>query len=234
MLRVVEPEMLYDLPPTDPRAVRSRADLRRLNSILGHARILSGAFHRHLDQAVFRSRPLCLVDLGAGDGTLLLQVARRTAAIGVTAQVTLLDRQNIVSPETRRAFAALRWPLENVANDVFAWLEEPFPMVDVMVANLFLHHFPEELLTRLFRLAANRTNVFIACEPRRSLSSLTASRLLRLLGCNGITRHDAPVSVRAGFADRELSSLWPGDNLWQSNEQRAGWCSHCFIVKRNG
>jgi hypothetical protein len=233
MCRVVEPELLDDLPPADPRAVGSRADLRRLNSIMGHDDILSRAFHHHLDKAVSRSRPLHLVELGAGDGTLLLRLARRVSAPGLTARVMLLDRQNIVSPETRHAFAALNWSVESVANDVFAWLEQPFPVVDVMFANLFLHHFPDESLTALFRLAAARTNLFIACEPRRSAFALMASRWLRLIGCNAITRHDAVVSVRAGFVGHELSALWPTDNQWQLSEQFAGWFGHCFIAKRN-
>jgi hypothetical protein len=233
MCRVFEPELLDDLPPADPRAVGSRADLRRLNSIMGHDDILSRAFHYHLDGAFSRSRPLRLVELGAGDGTLLLRLARRVSPSGLAAQVTLLDRQNIVSPETQRAFAALNWSVESVANDVFVWLERPFPAVDMMIANLFLHHFPDESLTALFRLAAARTNLFIACEPRRSSFALTASRLLHLIRCNVITRHDAVVSVRAGFVGRELSALWPGDDQWQLSEQSAGWFSHCFIAKRN-
>ena len=233
MCRLVEPELLDDLPPADPRAVGSRADLRRLNSIMGHDDILSRAFHHHFDQTFSRSRPLSLVELGAGDGTLLLRLARRVSAPGLTARVMLLDRQNIVSPETRHAFAALNWSVETVANDVFAWLERPFPTVDMMFANLFLHHFPDTSLTTLFRLAGARTNLFIACEPRRSPYALTASRLLHLIRCNVITRHDAVVSVRAGFVGRELSALWPGDNQWQLSEQSAGWFSHCFIAKRN-
>jgi hypothetical protein len=233
MRRVVEPELLDDLPPADPRAVGSRADLRRLNSIMGHDDILSRAFHHRLDEALSRSRPLRLVELGAGDGTLLLRLARRVSPSGLAARVTLLDRQNIVSPETRRAFVALNWSAESVANDVFAWLEQPFPAVDMMIANLFLHHFSDELLKALLRLAAARTNLFIACEPRRSPFALTASRLLSLIRCNVITRHDAVVSVRAGFVGRELSARWPADNQWQLSEQSAGWFSHCFIAKRN-
>jgi hypothetical protein len=105
--------------------------------------------------------------------------------------------------------------------------------MDMMFANLFLHHFPDESLTALFRLAAARTNLFIACEPRRSPFTLTASRWLRLIGCNAVTRHDAVVSVRAGFVGHELSALWPADNQWQLSEQSAGFFSHCFIAKRN-
>lgn len=232
MRRVVKSELLDDLPPADPRAVGSRADLRRLNAVMGHARIVSRAFRGHLDESLVRSRPLRLVELGAGDGTLLLQLARRWSAFGVTAQVTLLDRQDLVSAETRRAFAVLNWRVESVAADVFAWLETSAPVVDLMLANLFLHHFLEQRLGSLLRLASRRTNLFIACEPRRSPLALAASRWLWLLGCNGVTRHDAVASVRAGFANRELSALWPSGTKWTLREQPAGWFSHCFIAKR--
>lgn len=233
MRRVIESELLDELLPADPRAVGSRADLRRLNFLMGHARILSRAFCHYLAKTPCRSRPLRLVEPGAGDGTLLLRVARRLATLGVTAQATLLDRQDLVSAETRRAFAALNWSIESRVTDVFTWLEEPFSTVDVMLANLFLHHFTDKPLAVLLRLVAAKTNLFIACEPQRSPLALTASRWLRFIGCNGVTRHDAVVSVRAGFAGHELSALWPSDTKWQSSEQRAGLFSHCFVAKRN-
>jgi hypothetical protein len=234
MCRIIEPELLDGLPPVDLRAIGSRADLRRLNFIMGHAGILSRASRRQLAETSFRSRPLRLVELGAGDGTLLLRLARRLAALGVRAEATLLDRHNLVAAETCRAFTALSWSVERVAKDVFAWLEQPSPAVDMVFANLFLHHFPERSLRALLRRAAGRTNLFIACEPRRSPLALTVARWLRWIGCNEVTRHDAVVSVRAGFAGHELSALWPADNQWQLSEQRAGVFSHCFMARRNG
>lgn len=232
MRRVVEPELLDDLPPADSRAVSSRADLRRLNFIMGHAGILSRAFRHQLAETALRSRPLRLVELGAGDGTLLLRLARRWSARGVTAEVALIDRQNLVSATTRRAFAALHWSVECVAADVFSWLEQRSPAVDVMLANLFLHHFPENDLAALLGLAAARTNLFLACEPRRSPLALMAARSLFLMGCNGITRHDAVVSVRAGFAGSEISTLWPAAG-WELMEKPAGLFSHCFSAQRH-
>lgn len=233
MRRVVAPELLDTLPPGDRQAVSSRADLRRLNFIMGHASFLTRAFGQQHEANPVPSRPLRLVELGAGDGSLLLRLARRWSVLGVTAEVTLLDRQNLVSAATRRAFAALQWSVESVAADVFAWLNSPAPIADVMLANLFLHHFPDERLAALLRLAAARTNVFLACEPRRSPLALTAARSLALLGCNGVTRHDAVVSVHAGFAGPELSALWPQPKEWELNEESVGLFSHGFFAQRN-
>jgi hypothetical protein len=233
MHRVVEPELLDNLPPEDLRAVGSRADLQRLNIIMGHTGILSRAFRSEIAEASFRARPLRLVELGAGDGTFLLRLAHRSAPVGVIAEVTLLDRQNLVSVETRRAFAALNWSVKTATIDALAWLKPSAPAVEVMLANLFLHHFPDDLLRALLRLVAARTNFFVACEPRRSPLALAASRWIRLIGCNVITQHDAVRSVRAGFLGRELSALWPKGDQWRLSEQPAGLFSHCFIAKRN-
>jgi SAM-dependent methyltransferase len=201
---------------------------------MGHVGILARAARSRLAESSFRSRPLRVVELGAGDGTFLLRLARHLAAMGVKAQAALLDRQNLVSAETGRAFSALSWRVESVTEDVFDWMEQPFPAVDMMLANLFLHHFSNSSLRELLRQAAERTNLFIACEPRRSFLGLTISRWLGLLGCNDVTRHDAVVSVRAGFANHELSALWPADDKWELSEHSAGLFSHCFIAKRNG
>jgi hypothetical protein len=69
MRRVVKPELLDELSPSDPRAIGTRADLRRVNFIMGHAGIRSRALRRHYHETDFRSRPLRLIELGAGDGT---------------------------------------------------------------------------------------------------------------------------------------------------------------------
>jgi len=234
MLRAVEPERLDDLPPGDLQALGSRGDLRRLNFIMGHAGIISRALCPCLSQTSYNSRPLRLVELGAGDGTFLSRLARRWSALGVKAEVTMIDRHNLVSAETRRAFAKLDWSLKSEVTDVFTWLEKPSPAVDVMMANLFLHHFQNESLKSLLRLAATRTNLFVACEPRRSPLALAASQSLWLMGCNAVTQHDAVVSVRAGFVGREISTLWPLNDGWNTSEQSAGLFSHCFVANLNG
>lgn len=234
MPRDVQPELLDDLDPSDPQAVGSRADLRRLNFIMGHEGILAEAMLRHLEAATVDTRPLRVVELGAGDGTLLLGLARRWSASGVTANVTMLDRQDLVSASTRQAFAALNWSVDCVTTDVLSWLEQSSPRVDVILANLFLHHFSDPLLAKLLEKTARQTRLFVACEPRRSALALMAARLLWLLGCNAITRHDAVVSVRAGFAGHELSALWPADGGWSTSEHPAGLFSHCFIAQSHG
>ncbi len=100
----------------------------------------------------------------------------------------------------------------------------------MIVANLFLHHFDAARLPELLALVARRTRVLIACEPRRSGRALLGSRLLGAVGCNDVSRHDAVVSVRAGFNNQELSELWPAAAAWTLREYACGLFSHCFVA----
>lgn len=234
MRRVLQPELLDHLPPSDPRAVRSRSDLRRLNGLMGHAGIFTRNFFTAWGDQAAIPRPLRLVELGAGDGALLLRLAQRWSRRGVAAQATLIDRQDLVSAETRRSFLALHWTVKSLAADVFAGLESLPGPVHLILANLFLHHLPEKTLRRLLHMAAARAELFMACEPRRARGPLAACRLLRLLGCGYVTRHDARVSVRAGFRGNELSRLWSEEGGWRLEEHSAGWFSHCFVARRYG
>src|SRR5204863_5491730 len=129
--------------------------------------------------------------------------------------------------ETQQAFRNLNWNVECIDADVLEWLSRPAGQrFDVIVANLFLHHFQEEQLVELFRHAARQTSLFIALEPRRSAWSVTCSPLLRLLGCRPTTRHDALISIRAGFAGRELASPCAADGTWLAWVRRVHFAWH--------
>jgi hypothetical protein len=41
------------------------------------------------------------------------------------------------------------------------------------------------------------------------------------------------VSVRAGFADEELSALWPSIPGWKLQERARGLFSHSFVARRD-
>ena len=232
MRRIVAPEHLDTLPPGDPLAIGSRADLRRLNTIMGHAGILTRLFL----QAGLQLNPgrrLTLCELAGGDGTLLLSLARRWSALGVVADAFLVDRSAQPSVETRRSFDALGWSAKPVTADALEWLaRDRFPL-DLILTNLFLHHLEDGPLRLLLRDASARTGCFITCEPRRAMHALAAARLVGLIGCNSVTRHDSVVSVRAGFRGREISDHWPDGSCWRLIEARAGWFSHVFMARRN-
>lgn len=227
--RRLEPELLDYLPADDPRAMRSRRDLKLVNAVMGNV----GAMAAMLKTGTAGREPRTILDLGCGDGQLMLKVARRLAPRWRDVTVILLDRRNIVSAKTRRSFAALDWRAEPVGADVFDFLAAAPPgSVDVVCANLFLHHFTDEQLAGLFARAAQLCRLVLACEPRRTKLMIELSRLLWAIGCNEVTIHDAIASARAGFAGRELSALWPSRGPWQLHEPATALFTHCFSARR--
>jgi hypothetical protein len=175
--------------------------------------------------------PRSLVELGAGDGTFLLRVARRLKSPRERVRAILVDRRPSLSADTRATFQAIGWDVETRAFDVVDWLtRSKAELVDVTLANLFLHHFTDTQLVPLLAAASRQTRHFIACEPLRSRTALAGASLLGVIGCNDVTTHDGKVSVRAGFQGRELSDLWPRDAGWRLDERRAGPFSHLFVA----
>ena len=236
LARVLEPETLDHLAPDDPAAIRSRGDLRRVNAFMGARAILVRALGRVLPARQRAS--LRILEIGCGDGMLLLDVARRGGLLwGPHVELTLLDRQPIVSAATIAAYAETGWSASTLTADVLDWADDPIDerRWDVVVTNLFLHHFDEAALTTLLAGCARRADALVACEPRRSRFALVASHLVVFLGANAVTRRDAVLSVRAGFVDRELDTAWPAAaGPWRLEEYDDGLFTHCFCSVRMG
>jgi hypothetical protein len=229
MERLVEPELLDELPPADPRAIASRRDLHRLNGWMGHAPVVSSA----LRDACGAAGPSTIVELGAGDGRFALRLALALSDAWPDATIVLVDRQPFDGAEADAAIARRGWRCERVCADVFHWLvHAPAGDREWLVANLFLHHFTDAQLGSLFAFAAGRCAGLVACEPRRSSFVAMLSRLVGWVGCNDVSRHDAVVSVRAGFKSGELSALWPDSAGWRLQERDVRLASHSFVARR--
>jgi hypothetical protein len=228
MVRACQPELLDHLPVDDPGAIGSRRDLRRLNAWMGNARYIVRAL-----KACLPAQGARVLEIGAGDGTFFLEVAKRLTSAG---SLMLLDRQDLVAPITGRNLQGLGWQAKTICADVFESLTSQTSQTEVhyhaIIANLFLHHFSDDDLKRLFQACTGKASLFIATEPRRSHLALLAGKLVWAIGCNSVTRHDVMVSIRAGFADRELSDLWPKEVSWVCEERPAGLWTHLFMAKR--
>jgi hypothetical protein len=229
MKRMVLPELLDELPPEDAGARRSRRDLQRLNGWMGHAGIMARALRENRPEGQAQR----VVELGAGDGRFLLSVARRLNGAWAGTQAILVDRLRVADGEVGGRFERAGWRARVELAEAGEWLRraERVP-AQTVISNLFFHQFPAEPLAELLRLAAKSANLVVAVEPRRAWLPGVCGRLLWVIGCNGVTRHDARISIRAGFAGRELTELWPERAGWRLTERPAGLFSHLFIARR--
>lgn len=168
--------------------MRSRADLRLINTVMGNHRWLE----RTLAQGGASAPGFRVVELGAGDGSLARRLLRRFPALCYEA----ID----FAPAPADLPNGCRWH----ARDLFEVL--PDLKGDAVIANLFLHHFPEEALRQIGRIV-DHFPLIAFCEPWRQARFHAAGYALRLLGINRVTRHDLHVSIDAGFTGDELPRL---------------------------
>ena len=184
--RVVRPEILDHLPEHDPEARRSRRDLRRINLLMGNERWICRTIAR-FPAAASRG----IVELGAGDGTLLGKLARRFPDAGLTA----CD----LAPRPPDLDARITWKQGDALS------EEAALTGGVLVANLFLHHFEGASLQFLGRLC-DAFEVLVFSEPDRAgLPHILGTMMWPFV--NRVTRHDMHVSINAGFTPGEMAAL---------------------------
>jgi hypothetical protein len=154
-----------------------------------------------------------------------------------------------VTPQTLAAYQAAGWSAQACVADALAWADShagqaacdgcrPGPAGgrwDLVIVNLFLHHFEGAALAKLLGGIERSADRFIACEPARSRLALVGSHLIGFIGAGPVTREDAVLSVHAGFQGGDISTVWPGAaTAWDTTEQGAGLFSHCFVAQRKG
>jgi SAM-dependent methyltransferase len=228
--RQVWPEALDALSSQDPRAQRSRRDLRRIHRAMLSLRLLKQAW----SGLRLMKPPARIIELGAGDGSLLLRLAKALQPRRVDTQLVLLDRQPAVGAETIDQFRSVGWKVKVECCDALKWAGASDPdSYDLCIATLFLHHFRDPELALLLEGIATRSRAFIAIEPHRGTLAIVGSHLIGALGVNAITREDAVKSVAAGFLGDEITRAWPVHvGSWWTDEFRALPFSHCFLATR--
>jgi hypothetical protein len=230
--RLVVPELLDELAAEDPRAERSRRDLQRIHKFMRSAAIL----RRLIANLRLAAPPRRIIELGAGDGTLMLAVARSLEPRRSGVELTLLDRVELLTEKTRDGYRRLGWEVRSMRMDVMNWARiAAESRYDLCVASLFLHHFEGPELAVLMQAIAHRANAFIACEPQRDALGRIAALSVGLIGANAVTRADAVKSVAAGFRGKELGAAWGEAGAdWMIDEFRDRPFTHCFMAVRRG
>lgn len=199
MQRVVEPEIIDELPPDHPDVVRSRADLKVINFLMGNERWIARQI-RDFSEA----RKKGVIEIGAGEGTLLKRLAGAYPEIPLTA----CD----LAPRPAELPERISWD----QRDVFESLSSASG--GILAANLFLHHFEEPELAG-FHPHLEKFDAICINEPFRSSYTLrNAQFLLPFVG--RATKHDMVVSIRAGFVPGELPRLLGLDSAkWRVREE---------------
>ena len=91
MRRTVTAERLDGLAAEDPDAIRSRLDLQRVHRAMRTRTIVLRGL-KAMTAGHPKAKPLRVLEIGAGDGRLMLGVAQALAPSWSGVELTLLDR----------------------------------------------------------------------------------------------------------------------------------------------
>lgn len=190
--RRLTPEILDTLPQDDPRALRSRRDLRMINAVLGGGRWLLKQIHTQLsaDPKIRR-----VIECGAGDGILTRKIADMLAARHPDTSVIAVDLQP--HPRGWQQHPNVQWHQGDLLT-----ADALFDHTTLVVANLMLHHFTDKQLQSLGKTFSHARCALLS-EPHRWKPWMRYA--LYPLGLNDVTRHDMKVSIESGFTDTELA-----------------------------
>ncbi len=212
--RVLQTELLDTLPPNDPDAIRAREEMLQVNGIMGN--------HRWIERMVRRLREdgWRITELGAGDGALSL----RLLASGCCSEAALHAFD--LAPRPAHWPAAAHWTCGDV-------LAQALPDTEIVIANLFLHHFTHEQLCLLGSRLSPVIRLIVAAEPaRRWIYSLMGRVFCEVAELNHVQRHDMQASIRAGFHGRELEMALGLGEEWRVSAHEHPLGGYRFVAWR--
>jgi 2-polyprenyl-3-methyl-5-hydroxy-6-metoxy-1,4-benzoquinol methylase len=187
--RCIEPELLEHASPEE--AAANLAQIVQLNQRFGG----HGVLRKTLAKAVNGNPSFSLLDIGSASG----DTAGVIRQIYPAATVTSLDVNPINlagAPEPKLLADAFDLPFRPAS-------------FDYVFCSLFLHHFPNEEVTRLlagfYRVA--RRALLVSDLERHILPYLFFPASKPFFGWTPVTMHDGMCSVRAAFRSGELRRL---------------------------
>jgi protein SCO1/2 len=189
MSRVIRPERMDTAPEAEARP--SLFDLVRLNRWFGgHATLLGELAKLESPDSAFS-----VLDVGAASGDHARAIkARFPRATAVSLDLSAAHLADAPSPRVQAN--AFRLPFADRS-------------FDYVCANLFLHHFEDDVVVRLLRGfgAVARRAVLVTDLERHWIARSFLPATRRLFGWSPITLHDGVISVDAAFKPEELRRL---------------------------
>src|SRR5919112_1851622 len=193
-------------------------ELRRVNRWLGDSRALRRSVLTDIGRR--GRREFSLLDVGAGSGELLREVALWSRRRGTSARLVGLELNGRAAEglaEESREF----WEIESVRGDA---LRLPFAAgaFDYVMCSLFTHHFRDEacvrVLAEMARVAARR--VYVIDLHRHPVAYYFYTTVGRLILHNRLVREDGALSILRSFRPRELRALAERAGLTHAKVER--------------
>ena len=181
------------------------AELRRVNRWLGDLSALRRSVLPDIERD--DAREFTLLDVGAGTGELLREVALAARARGVTARPAGLE----LNERAAEGVLAESREFEEIVSVRGDALRLPFAdgAFDYVMCSLFTHHFRDDACVRVFEEMARvaRRRVYCIDLHRHPVAYYFYTTIGRLILHNRLVREDGALSILRAFRPEELQRL---------------------------
>jgi len=198
----------------DPAADRAELEaslrfIRKINVRLGGAQALVGKLARW-SKSWPTDRPVTLLDIATGSADIPLACRRWAQRAGFDLRITAIDRHATTLDLAREHVGGAEGVggIELVEADALKLIDRFEPeSFDYVHAGMFLHHLPEIEVMTVLRIMDRLARAGIVWNDLvRSRVGVAAIRVMTT-GQPEMVRHDAKVSVEAGFTPSEVREL---------------------------
>ncbi|MCW5515316.1 methyltransferase domain-containing protein [Muriicola sp. Z0-33] len=180
-------------------------DLDRVNNMLGGNRITINAVSNMLKNQA--PGPYTIVDVGCGDGSMLRALARfgrrqniEFNLIGIDLSQNALD----IAEELSESYSEISFLKKNILSD-----DQDTMACDVMICTLTLHHIKEEEMPLFLEKMVDIASIGVVINDlQRSRWAYYLFKVFSVIFIKTkIAKNDGLVSIRRGFAMKELQHL---------------------------
>lgn len=213
---------LPDHPDADPRLVEAGYRfMNTVNRVGGGIRVVRRFLEREVSASA-NGHPVTVLDIGAGDCAIALEVAHWAERRGLRVRFTCLDHEAKAVELAQRAMTQRAGPglprlagpeeggpaqpaIRVVHADVFTY--RPAEEFDYAIGSMTFHHFTDDQIHRLIaHLRGFVRKALLINDLHRCLPNYLACLALAL-PIDPVIRHDGLLSIRRGFKPRELTRM---------------------------
>lgn len=194
-------------------------EIRLVNRFAGDRRALRRSLFRQIEER--NPKEVSVLDVGAGSGELLCDLARFARRSGRKARLAGLE----LNERSARSIAAASADFPEIVPVRGDARRLPFAdgSFDYVFSSLFLHHLTDETIVEVLREMRRVARIgVIAIDLHRHRGALAAYRLFcAAFRISPLVREDGSLSIRRGFRPDELSGLATRAGLKNSRVTRS-------------
>lgn len=198
--RSAELEIMDDLNCHGEVVDQTLRELEIINRLLGGDNVTIDG----IEKLTREKKSLVIADYGCGGGDLAMKIVRWARTKSIKIEVIGIDANpNIIEFAKKNCSDFKEISFETL--DVFANEKQ----YDIITATLFVHHFDNDQLVRLFLSMKNQARVGVVINDihRHSFSYHSIKLLTSLFSKSSMVKFDAPLSVKRAFRKGELIDI---------------------------